>query len=113
MSEPLDVLATVDLPARASNPDVRVRFCPSPTGNPHVGIGCIGDPGTAEAVRRDVVAMLRLGRADDLPARLGGGPSGRSRPPGGCSGADHAGPPSAHVVAGLQPPRSSRTSGEG
>ena len=38
MSEPLDVLAPVDLPARASNPDVRVRFCPSPTGNPHVGM---------------------------------------------------------------------------
>ena len=26
------------VPARASNPDVRVRFCPSPTGNPHVGM---------------------------------------------------------------------------
>ncbi len=26
------------LPPRASNPDVRVRFCPSPTGNPHVGM---------------------------------------------------------------------------
>lgn len=26
------------LPARASNPGVRVRFCPSPTGNPHVGL---------------------------------------------------------------------------
>ena len=38
MSDSLDVLATVDLPARASNPDVRVRFCPSPTGNPHVGM---------------------------------------------------------------------------
>lgn len=38
MSEPLDVLASVDLPARASNPAVRVRFCPSPTGNPHVGM---------------------------------------------------------------------------
>ena len=38
MSEPLDVLAHVDLPERASNPDVRVRFCPSPTGNPHVGM---------------------------------------------------------------------------
>ncbi len=33
-----DVLAPVALPARASNPDVRVRFCPSPTGNPHVGM---------------------------------------------------------------------------
>lgn len=38
MSEHPDVLAPVDLPARASNPDVRVRFCPSPTGNPHVGM---------------------------------------------------------------------------
>ncbi len=38
MSEPLDVLAPADLPARASDPDVRVRFCPSPTGNPHVGM---------------------------------------------------------------------------
>ena len=38
MSEPVDVLAPVHLPARASNPDVRVRFCPSPTGNPHVGM---------------------------------------------------------------------------
>ncbi len=38
MSESFDVLAPVDLPARASNPDVRVRFCPSPTGNPHVGM---------------------------------------------------------------------------
>ncbi len=27
-----------DIPARASNPNVRVRFCPSPTGNPHVGM---------------------------------------------------------------------------
>ena len=27
-----------DLPARASNAAVRVRFCPSPTGNPHVGM---------------------------------------------------------------------------
>jgi glutamyl-tRNA synthetase len=33
-----DVLAPVDLPPRASNPEVRVRFCPSPTGNPHVGM---------------------------------------------------------------------------
>jgi glutamyl-tRNA synthetase len=33
-----DVLAPVELPARASNPAVRVRFCPSPTGNPHVGM---------------------------------------------------------------------------
>jgi glutamyl-tRNA synthetase len=33
-----DVLAPVELPARASNPEVRVRFCPSPTGNPHVGM---------------------------------------------------------------------------
>ena len=31
MSE-IDVLAPVELPPRASNPDVRVRFCPSPTG---------------------------------------------------------------------------------
>ncbi|HEX6886871.1 MAG TPA: glutamate--tRNA ligase [Candidatus Nanopelagicales bacterium] len=38
MSEHPDVLAPVDLPARASNPAVRVRFCPSPTGNPHVGM---------------------------------------------------------------------------
>ncbi len=38
MSEAPDVLAPVDLPVRASNPDVRVRFCPSPTGNPHVGM---------------------------------------------------------------------------
>ncbi len=38
MSEHPDVLSPVDLPARASNPDVRVRFCPSPTGNPHVGM---------------------------------------------------------------------------
>ncbi len=38
MSQLPDVLAPVDLPARASNPDVRVRFCPSPTGNPHVGM---------------------------------------------------------------------------
>jgi glutamyl-tRNA synthetase len=38
MSEHPDVLAPVDLPARASNPEVRVRFCPSPTGNPHVGM---------------------------------------------------------------------------
>ena len=38
MSEPVDVLAPVHLPARASNPEVRVRFCPSPTGNPHVGM---------------------------------------------------------------------------
>lgn len=37
MSE-IDVLAPVDLPGRASNPAVRVRFCPSPTGNPHVGM---------------------------------------------------------------------------
>ena len=37
MSE-IDVLAPADLPARASNPEVRVRFCPSPTGNPHVGM---------------------------------------------------------------------------
>ena len=37
MSE-IDVLAPVELPPRASNPDVRVRFCPSPTGNPHVGM---------------------------------------------------------------------------
>jgi glutamyl-tRNA synthetase len=27
-----------EIPAYASNPDVRVRFCPSPTGNPHVGM---------------------------------------------------------------------------
>ncbi|MGB8020060.1 MAG: glutamate--tRNA ligase [Candidatus Nanopelagicales bacterium] len=33
-----DVLDVPDLPPRASNPDVRVRFCPSPTGNPHVGM---------------------------------------------------------------------------
>ncbi|MGV1005677.1 MAG: glutamate--tRNA ligase [Candidatus Nanopelagicales bacterium] len=26
------------VPPRASNPAVRVRFCPSPTGNPHVGL---------------------------------------------------------------------------
>lgn len=26
------------MPPRASNPAVRVRFCPSPTGNPHVGL---------------------------------------------------------------------------
>ena len=26
------------IPAKGSNPDVRVRFCPSPTGNPHVGL---------------------------------------------------------------------------
>lgn len=32
------VLRPVDLPPRASNPNVRVRFCPSPTGNPHVGM---------------------------------------------------------------------------
>ncbi|MGB7981121.1 MAG: glutamate--tRNA ligase [Candidatus Nanopelagicales bacterium] len=38
MSQLPDVLAPVDLPARASNSDVRVRFCPSPTGNPHVGM---------------------------------------------------------------------------
>jgi glutamyl-tRNA synthetase len=38
MSEHPDVLAPVDLPPNASNPDVRVRFCPSPTGNPHVGM---------------------------------------------------------------------------
>ena len=38
MPEHHDVLAPVDLPPRASNPDVRVRFCPSPTGNPHVGM---------------------------------------------------------------------------
>ena len=38
MSEHPDVLVPVDLPARASNPEVRVRFCPSPTGNPHVGM---------------------------------------------------------------------------
>ncbi len=38
MSHLPDVLAPVDLPARASNPAVRVRFCPSPTGNPHVGM---------------------------------------------------------------------------
>jgi glutamyl-tRNA synthetase len=38
MSEHHDVLAPVDLPARASNAEVRVRFCPSPTGNPHVGM---------------------------------------------------------------------------
>jgi glutamyl-tRNA synthetase len=38
MSQHPDVLAPVDLPPRASNPDVRVRFCPSPTGNPHVGM---------------------------------------------------------------------------
>ncbi len=38
MSEAPDVLAPVDLPPRASNPEVRVRFCPSPTGNPHVGM---------------------------------------------------------------------------
>lgn len=34
----LDVLAVPELPAPASNPAVRVRFCPSPTGNPHVGM---------------------------------------------------------------------------
>jgi glutamyl-tRNA synthetase len=38
MSEHPDVLAPATLPERASNPDVRVRFCPSPTGNPHVGM---------------------------------------------------------------------------
>ena len=38
MSEHPDVLAPVVLAPRASNPDVRVRFCPSPTGNPHVGM---------------------------------------------------------------------------
>jgi glutamyl-tRNA synthetase len=38
MSEHPDVLAPVDLLPYASNPDVRVRFCPSPTGNPHVGM---------------------------------------------------------------------------
>ncbi len=38
MSETIDVLAPVDLPARHSNPEIRVRFCPSPTGNPHVGM---------------------------------------------------------------------------
>jgi glutamyl-tRNA synthetase len=38
MSEHPDVLAPVDLPAPGSNPEVRVRFCPSPTGNPHVGM---------------------------------------------------------------------------
>jgi glutamyl-tRNA synthetase len=38
MTEHPDVLAPVDLPARGSDPDVRVRFCPSPTGNPHVGM---------------------------------------------------------------------------
>lgn len=34
----LDVLAVPELPEPASNPAVRVRFCPSPTGNPHVGM---------------------------------------------------------------------------
>ncbi len=38
MSVNPDVLTVPDLPPRASNPDVRVRFCPSPTGNPHVGM---------------------------------------------------------------------------
>lgn len=38
MTETTNVLAPVELPERASNPAVRVRFCPSPTGNPHVGM---------------------------------------------------------------------------
>lgn len=38
MPEHIHVLSLPDLPPRASNPDVRVRFCPSPTGNPHVGM---------------------------------------------------------------------------
>ncbi len=38
MSAHPDVQSVPDLPPRASNPDVRVRFCPSPTGNPHVGM---------------------------------------------------------------------------
>ena len=93
MSEPLDVLAPVDLPARASNPDVRVRFCPSPTGQPArrdgphgpVQLGLrpahrrhvrVPDRGHRLRARHRGVLRAAAGRPDLAGPGLGRGPGG-------------------------------------